>query len=480
MLAPLSAAPKNIILIVTDDQSPVLGCYGNRVIQTPALDALAADATRFNNAFATDASCSPSRAVILSGLHSHSNGQYGLAHGPHKASAFPSVGAVSLPNQLRQLGYRTAVAGKYHVTPRSSFDFETFISGGRNTVKLADDAAEFIAKDDTKPFFLYFCPIDPHRGGPVDQTSPLKPNLFGNLPGKKSYPGVDEVFYDPKDVIVPPFLPDNQATREELAHYYQSISRIDRGIARLVSHLKKAGHWDDTLIVFTSDHGMPFAGAKTTSYDAGLRVPFIVRNPHQEKRGIVSEAMITHADITPSLLDFAGGYDPEKQAPLKPAAVPPTPPHENGGPKFTSYQGRSWLPILGEANPENWDTTFASHTQHEVTMYYPMRSVRLGKNKLILNIAHQLPFPSANDLWQAPSWQQATKEGPEASYGGRTVSTYLNRPRFELYDTESDPWEFRNLADHADHKETLEALKAKLKTFQESTNDAWLLKWDRE
>ena len=479
-LLPLGAAPRNIVLIVTDDQSPDLGCYANPVLKTPALDALAADATRFTNAFATTASCSASRSVILSGLHNHANGQYGLAHGPHKAEAHPSVGAVSLPNQLNQLGYRTAVAGKYHVAPRSAFAFQEFIPGGRNPVKMAEDSAAFIKQDEAQPFFLYFCPTDPHRGGDFDEESEWRPNLFGNKKEHGSYPGVKEVFYDPAAVIVPPFLPDMPSARAEIAQYYQSISRIDQGVARLIAILKEAGRWEDTLIVYTSDHGMPFPGAKTTLYDAGLRVPFLVRNPYQEKRGTVGKAMITHADITPSLLDFAGGYNTSTRGPKKASVVAETPKHENQGPTFKNYHGRSWLPVLAEENPSGWNYSAASHSWHEVTMYYPMRSWREGRYKLIFNLAHGSPFPSASDLWTTPCWQEAMKKGRDASYGGRTVGSYLNRPRFELYDIENDPWEFKNLAGLPEHAEQLESLKAKIKDFQESTDDPWLLKWDRE
>ncbi|RYD33121.1 MAG: heparan N-sulfatase, partial [Verrucomicrobiaceae bacterium] len=252
------------------------------------------------------------------------------------------------------------------------------------------------------------------------------------------------------------------------------------GVARLIAILKESGRWEDTLVIFTSDHGMPFPGAKTTVYDAGLRVPFIVRNPYQEKRGTVSKAMITHADITPSLLDFAGGYDSSTLGPKTTSAVAKLPKQENTGPKFSTYHGRSWLPVLSEENPAGWNHTAASHSWHEVTMYYPMRSWREGRHKLILNLAHGTPFPSASDLWLTPCWQEAMKKGPDAAYGGRTVSSYLNRPRFELYDIENDPWEFKNLASLPEFAEQLESLKAKIRDFQKSTDDPWLLKWDRE
>ena len=143
---------------------------------------------------------------------------------------------------------------------------------------------------------------------------PHKPDRFGNKPNKGAYPGVKEVFYDPAKVTVPPFLPDTPETRAELAQYYQSTSRVDQGLGRLMEILKKNGKWDNTIILFTSDHGMAFAGGKTTVYEGGLRVPFLVRNPYQKERGNPNNAMVSFVDIVPTLLDFAGGYDAEKGA----------------------------------------------------------------------------------------------------------------------------------------------------------------------
>ena len=113
------AAPRNIVLFVTDDQGLDAGCYGNAVIQTPHLDALARDGTLFHNAFCTTASCSASRSVILTGLHNHANGHYGHQHHYHKFSSFANVG--SLPVYLTKAGYRTARCGKYHVAPESVY-----------------------------------------------------------------------------------------------------------------------------------------------------------------------------------------------------------------------------------------------------------------------------------------------------------------------------------------------------------------------
>jgi N-sulfoglucosamine sulfohydrolase len=447
------AAPRNVVLFVTDDQGQDAGCYGNKVIQTPNLDALAADGTLFTHAFCTTASCSASRSVILSGQHNHTNGHYGHQHSYNHFSSFDRV--ESLPKVLARAGYRTGRAGKYHVAPEEVYPFETVLPGNsRSPVEMANNCADFIAGD--KPFFLYFCTSDPHRGGGEANDLPHAPNRFGNKPGKGAYPGIKEVFYDPKDVIVPPYLPDTPTCRAELAQYYQSVSRIDQGLGRLVRLLKDAGKYDNTLIIYISDHGIAFPGAKTTTYEPGLRSPCVVRNPLAKKKGVVCQGMVSWIDLAPTILDYC--------------ETKPSP----------QMQGRSFLSIVEEEKPKGWDEVYASHSFHELTMYYPMRVVRERRYKLIWNIAHPLPYPFASDLWAAPTWEDVYKKGPSALYGKRTVRDYINRPRFELYDLENDPHEIQNLADQPEHAERLKAMQARLQAFQKQTKDPWELKWRYE
>jgi N-sulfoglucosamine sulfohydrolase len=448
------AAPRNVVLFVTDDQGQDAGCYGNPVLRTPHLDALAADGTLFRHAFATTASCSASRSVILTGLHNHSNGHYGHQHDFHHFSSH--AGVKSLPRLLSERGYRTARIGKLHVAPESVYAFDHVLPGNaRSPVDMAERAREFVGAAGERPFFLLFATSDPHRGGGAATELPHAPDRFGNRPAGASYPGVNEVRYDPAEVIVPPFLPDTPVCRAELAQYYQSVSRIDQGLGRLVQVLKEAGKWEETLFIYISDHGVAFPGAKTTVYEPGLRSPCIVRNPYLERRGLESNAMLSWVDLTPTICEFAG--------------VPPQP-----------FHGRSFLCILGEENPAGWDEVYASHTFHEVTMYYPMRVVRGRRYKLIWNIAHPLPFPFATDLWAAPTWQDRYRLGPDALYGKRTVGAYIQRPRFELYDLEADPHEVRNLAAAPEHAALLAELEARLKLFQERTGDPWRSKWEYE
>jgi len=467
----LFGAAKNVVLVVADDHGRDAGCYGTPVIRTPHMDSLARDGTLFDYAFATTASCSASRSVILTGLYNHRTGQYGHQHDYHHFISFENL--KSLPVLLRDEGYRTAIVGKYHVSPRSVYDFERFLPGStRNPVKMAENCRSFIDEESDKPFFLYFCTSDPHRSGEVIEESPHKPNRFGNLP--ESRPGIDRVVYDPGEIEVPPFLPDNPATREELAQYYQSVSRLDQGLGRLVAILKEEGVYDDTLIIYISDHGKAFAGAKTTVYEPGLRSPCIVRNPYLKKRGIVSRALINWADLTPTILDFAGVDPPEYEPEIRIAAV------RNQLEDHHGLHGRSFLSILDEDDPQGWDETYASHTFHEIQMYYPMRVVRTRVYKLIWNIAYPLPFPFASDLWASSAWQSVFRTGLDSMYGVRSVRAYIQRPEFELYKIDEDPWESANLAYDPRYRNVLDELKAKLVAFQRRTGDPWLLKWEYE
>jgi N-sulfoglucosamine sulfohydrolase len=449
-----NTAKPNIVLFVADDLGREIGCYGDPAIRTPNLDRLAASGVRFDEAFATTASCSASRSVILSGRHNHANGQYGHAHSFHHFVSLP--GHPTLSTRLAAAGYRTARSGKFHLAPNEVYPFEQRLEGGaRSPVAMADACRPLFEARDGRPFFLYFCTSDPHRGGGPVEGDPLGPDAFGNR--VQGYPGIEPVTYDPATLSVPPYLPDTPTCRAELAQYAQSVARVDQGLGRLLALLEETGHRDDTLVIFTSDHGIAFAGAKTTLYEGGMRVPLVVRAPGRGKAGTTCDALVTHADLAPTILEWAG-------VPVQPGAM----------------HGRSWLTAMNEQHPPGWDVAYASHTFHEVTMYYPMRVVRERRYKLIWNLAYPLPFPFATDLWASPTWREALSRGPDAAYGPWTVAGFQQRPEFELYDLEQDPWEGHNLAQDPRHAKLLDRLKSDLRAFQARTNDPWIAKWDHE
>jgi len=437
---------QNVVLIVVDDQGYQAGCYGDAVVQTPNLDRLAAEGTRFTHAFCTSASCSASRSVILTGLYNHANGQFGHQHSFHNFHTHRWVR--SLPVLLGEAGYRTCSIGKFHVQPREIYHFETYANkgikgGSRNPVGMAENARKFIERDDPRPFFLYFCTSDPHRAG----------RGFAN---ERDYPGVKRLTYDPKKIAVPLWLPDYPETRAELAEYYRAISRLDQGLGRLMQALKQTGHWDDTLVVYISDNGPPWPGAKTTLYEPGMRLPLVVRSPGQKKRGVVCHAMVTWADLAPTILDFARAK----------------------GPKYPLH-GRSFLSVLEERDPSGWDEIYASHTFHEITMYYPMRVIRTRRYKCILNLAHGLPYPFASDLYASATWQGVLRRR-DKMFGKRTVQAYIHRPRHELYDLQADPHEVVNLAEDPGHPKALAELQRKLRAWQKRTKDPWIVKYRYE
>lgn len=442
-------------MMVSDDHGrEALGCYGNPVVETPHLDALAADGVRFTNSFCTAATCSPSRATILTGLHNHGNGMYGLAHSVHHFSCFEGV--ETLPVMLKRAGYRTGRIGKKHYAPEHLFPFDWGFPDTRfrrDNVAMSEACREFIHGED--PFFLYWCSNDPHRSEKVLETHPCKPNVFGNP--VTPYPYDEEEKYREEDVVVPPFLSDTPAVRAELAQYYQSISRLDRGIGRLMDILKQEGKYDSTLIIYVSDNGAAFPEAKTTLYDPGMRLPCIVRSPAHKRRGGTCDGLITWADLAPTILDFAGAKEPAGK-----------------------FHGRSFRGIIDDASPAKWrEEIFAAHSFHEVTNYYPMRVVRTKRHKFIWNIAWKLDYPFASDLYYSASWQ-ALKKGGEGQFGARSVDAYVHRPRFELYDLEADPNETQNLAEKPEHRQLVDAFVEKIKEFQKATKDPWFHKWEYE
>jgi N-sulfoglucosamine sulfohydrolase len=439
LLTPLAAAEKkNVLVLIADDLGKELGCYGDKVAKTPNLDALAASGTRFPNSFASVSSCSPSRATMLTGMPTHQCGQYGLAHATHNASTFKTV--KGLPALLNPAGYHTGVVGKLHVQPKEVYPFtEEIADPGRNPVSMAAKAKAFIEGAKEKPFFLWMGYTDPHRAGVKG---------FAN---ENKYPAsVPAIKFDPKTVPVPYHLPDTPVVRQDLAEYYESVARLDHGVGTVLKVLEETKNTDNTLVIFLSDNGIPFAGAKTNLYDVSLNLPFIVRKPGQ-KAGIVNEAMISYTDLAPTILEWCG---------VKPSA---------------SLLGKSWLPILEDSKPKDWDVVYASHQQHEVTMYYPIRMVRTRTHKLLLNLANGLEYPHASDLWESPTWQSILKDGT-TMMGQRSVEQYLRRPKEELYDLTADPNELKNVIDDPKQAIALKELREKLAAWRKATNDPWLIK----
>lgn len=445
--AAVSAAPsfaqtavkkqRNVLLLISDDQGLDLGCYGVAV-KTPRLDRLARQGTLFRHGYAAVSSCSPSRAVINTGLYTHQNGMYGLQHDVHHQSLLPGI--ETLPAMLRRAGYATALVGKKHVGPDSAFPYEAELvperSGIRDVRELAVAATSFIRSTDDRPFFVTVAYSDPHRAA-VD---------YGN---DRAWPGVKPEPYDPRRVAIPAHLPDLPAVRQDLAEYYESLSRLDAGVGMILDDLVTTGRAQDTLVIFLSDNGRPFPGAKTNFYDAGIHLPLIVHAPGSVAG--TSDAMVSWTDIAPTVLEWAG------------VAAP------------SSYKlsGSSLLPILGKADDPARDAIFASHDFHEINQYYPMRCIRTRTHAYILNLAWQLPYPIAGDVAGSPSWKAIIADAV-VRLGQRTQAAYLRRPAEELYDLTLDRQELVNVAADPAYASIKAALAERLRAIRAGTKDPWL------
>lgn len=450
-----AASPPNVVIYLTDDQGrETISAYGGENIKTPHIDQLAKEGALFLNAFASASSCAVSRSTILTGQHGHVNGMYGHEHSYNHFRSFDNV--QSLPVLLKKAGYRTARMGKYHLGPEKVYHFDKVFSGRkagagnenwRDTAHMAKLALEYVSEDPETPFFLYMAPFDPHRSAPHQTDAP---NLFGNREG--GYEGINRLRITAEDVHIPDYLPDLPEIRDEFVEFYESISRIDQGFGMLVDGLKKAGVFDNTLIIFLSDNGTPMPNAKTTQYDTGVQLPLIVKAPGQQIQGAIEEPLISWVDITPTVLDYAGVKAPGVE-----------------------FNGQSFRPWLEGESPAGFDRVFGSHTFHEITMYYPMRMIRTPRYKLIWNIAWQLPYPTGWNVYDS-STAEALRSPDVLYLGQRKKSAYYQRAKIELYDVIRDPDEVSNLAGNPVYAEIEEDLYSQLVSFMEDTDDPWRIK----
>ena len=425
----------NVLLIVSEDNGAHLGCYGDRNVKTPHLDRLAAEGVRFERAFVTTASCSESRSSILTGLYPHQNGQIGLA--THRYSMYPGVPNVC--GLLKKEGYRTGIIGKLHVNPESAFPFDfrwndpAFCSFSKRDVgKIAEVAGRFMTASEG-PFFLTVNYPDAH------------------LPWLKEQNGVPDVPLGEDDVRPLPFVGiDTPRLRQETADYYNCIRRLDTGVGMLLERLESSGAGANTLVIYLADHGAQFARGKLTCYESGLRVPLIVRWPGVAKGGSVRRELVSTVDILPTILQAVR------------AEVP------------AGLAGESLLPLVRGEQVAWRQHLCAEYHSHYPPLYFPQRTVRDQRYKLIVNLLDDRPSPAAK-CYRSPEvwWTNLTDaEIAKADQHVRSAHrTWDDAPPEELYDLEDDPHEFNNLAGKLEYADVQKRLRAQLKAWQHQTGD---------
>lgn len=402
----------NIVFLLSDDQSRNdLGCYGNPAIHTPNLDKLAAEGMRFNRAYVPASSCSPSRGSVFTGRSPHATGSSKLHVWVHSE-------ITNLLDTLKDNGY---YIGGYRKLHQDNF-MDRFDFYGNDDVPL-NQFFEERPKD--KPFFLWFGSDEPHR--------PYGPGRF-------------DPPHNPEEVIVPDFLPDTKEVRQDLAWYYDQMGVFDNDCGILLDLIEKHGLTENTMVVVSSDNGMPFARAKATVYEAGLNVPFLIKWPKEVEGGRVTNELVSFVDLMPTWLD-AAGID-----------------------SVDNVEGKSILPLLKDENYTSTDYIFAERNWHD--NWVPARTVIGKQYKLIQNYRPTVGYLPSLDIQQSPSYLAIVEQIKQGTLDGH-LTWYQNTetPQQELYDLVNDPGEWNNLAEDPDYAEIKNELELALSNWIDTTND---------
>lgn len=350
------AAPPNIVLILADDLAwDDLGAYGHPTLRTPNIDRLAKEGLRFDRAYVTTSSCSPSRASLITGRYPHSTDAEQL----HWRLPPDQITFVEL---LRKAGYWTAAAGKWHLgdAVKDRFDLVReanpagFMKGGSAASGCEDWVRTLKERPKGRPFFLWLASIDPHRDY---ETAKFKA----------------------EEVVVPDFLPDTPEVRKDFAAYYDEIERLDRHVGDVLKELP-----ENTLVLFLSDNGRPFPRCKTTLYESGIRTPFLVRWPGRVKPGVCG-SLVSTVDVAPTLLSLA-----EVEAP-------------------STLQGRSIVPLLENPGTSIREYVFAEKNWHDYEDR--SRAARSLKYKYIRNDYNDLPMTPSADIVRSPTYRAMKPAG---------------------------------------------------------------------
>lgn len=405
------ADPPNIVFLFSDDQTAAdLGCYSNTVVRTPNLVKLAAEGVRFTRAYVASPQCSPSRGALLTGRVPHTTGSSRLH--TDVLPEFPTI-----VEALKKQGYFTAAYRKVHQKIiEQQFDFK----GDK------DLSAFFAKRPKNKPFFLWFGSTDPHRPYTAGAVSPP---------------------HDPETVQVPGFLANTPGTRQDLALYYDYISRFDKDCGEILALLDQHGLTGNTLIVMSSDNGMPFPRAKGTLYEAGINVPLLIKWPGKTQAGRISGDIVSLIDLPVTWLEAAG-------APLLPRMT-----------------GKSLIPYLKGSTQPIHEYVFTERNWHD--NWEPARAVVSGKYKLIQNFRPEVaPMPTLDRL-TSPAFRDIDSLHHINKLALKLNQWYFGAPRpvTEFYDLQKDPGEWNNLATDPHYKQMVLEYQKILSDWMNATND---------
>ena len=306
--------PPNLLLLVAEDLGPRIGAFGDAVARTPHLDRLAAQGVRFGNAFTTSGVCAPSRAALVTGVHQIAMGGQHMRTSSRPAGGYRSVPPAhvkAFPELLRAAGYYT------FVTEKLDYQFSDHATGtGPFSIWDAEDDAElWRGREPDQPFFGMVTFLETHESGAFRPLGSRPHSVIHFLiqlyrAWRFGLPGGDDAVR-PEDVSVPPYYPDTPIVREDLARHYANVHQMDAAVGDVLARLEADGLADSTIVIWTTDHGDGLPRAKRDLFDAGIRVPMIVRwpmarRPASARPGSMDERLISFVDLAPTLLELAG------------------------------------------------------------------------------------------------------------------------------------------------------------------------------
>ena len=434
LFAPVTTVEErpNILFLLADDWSyPHAGMYADPVVRTPTFDRLASEGALFLHAYTAAPSCSASRAAILTGRYPHQ-----LESGGNLWSEWPAQFPTYV-SMLEEQGYFAGFTRKGW----GPGDFQVSDLEHNPAGKKYDDFQAFLdSRSDDKPFVFWFGSTDPHRDYETNTGIRSGMNLAA--------------------VDVPGFLPDLNCVRNDILDYYFEVERFDRECGQLLNLLEEKGELDNTIVVMTSDNGMPFPRAKANLYDYGTRMPLAIRWPRSIDAGTVVDAFISFTDFAPTFLEAAG--------------IEPDP----------GMSGHSLWPILKgeEIGPVYAFTERERHANvRKGNLSYPMRAMRDERFLYIYN-----PMPEREPAGNATVHQSVGQFGDVDNSitkflimemeGIDTPVNYFDlsfgqRPEEELYDVLKDPYQLNNLAGKAEFSSIKSEMRSTLLGWMKETGD---------
>ena len=403
--------PPNIVYLHSHDTGRHIQPYGHQV-PTPNVQRLADQGLLFRQAYCAAPTCSASRASLLTGQWPHSNGMMGLAHRGHRLNDHRQ----HLVHALRRGGYWSALIGEQHVSEDpGELGYDHVVDVDSSHAEAVAPAALALLRDaPAEPFFLSVGFFETHRE--YFESTSVRDALYSQPPDN---------------------LPDTPRTRRDMAAFKASARSLDQGVGAVMAGLDERGLADDTIVILTTDHGLPFPGAKATLYDRGVGVMLIVRGPGGFHGGRVSDALVSQIDLYPTLCELAGVEPPD------------------------FLQGRSLLPHVRGETPEVNEEVYAELTFHAA--YEPQRAIRTRRFKYIRRFGDRLAPVLAN-VDDSPSKDVLVEHG----WAERSAR------REELFDLVFDPHEAADRAQDPAYAEILDDLRERLERWMRQTEDPLL------